>query len=153
MPYLILFFFFFFKLCHIWNHHSQICLNAKFREKMTMPKFGTKNALFGYFWTRIFKNYCHIWNQHLEFVKHESLTHTINFGIGSAFSKGLRSAFSEGLGPGPLYKACHLCVVLLFIATILGWFLYCSIDLAIGSSIWPIFTDLSWYFWGIWVWN
>ena len=71
----------------------------------------------------------------LEFVKHESLTHTINFGIGSAFSKGLRSAFSEGLGLGPLYKACHLCVVLLFIATILGWFLYCSIDLAIGSSI------------------
>ena len=25
---------------------------------------GPKNALFGYFWTRTFKNYCHIWNQH-----------------------------------------------------------------------------------------
>ena len=30
-----------------------------------MPKFGTKNALFGCSWGRILKNYCHIWNQHL----------------------------------------------------------------------------------------
>ena len=30
----------------------------------------------------------------------------MNFGIGSAFSKGLGSAFSEGPGPGPLYKVC-----------------------------------------------
>ena len=30
-----------------------------------MPKFGTKNTLFRYFWVRILKNYCHIWNQHL----------------------------------------------------------------------------------------
>ena len=44
--------------------HSQICLIAKFHEKTKMPKFGTKNALFGYFWVRILKNYCHIWNQH-----------------------------------------------------------------------------------------
>ena len=29
-----------------------------------MPKFGSKNALFGYFWTRIWKHYCHIWNVH-----------------------------------------------------------------------------------------
>ena len=29
-----------------------------------MPKFGTKYALFGYFWIRILKNYCHIWNHH-----------------------------------------------------------------------------------------
>ena len=45
----------------------------------------------------------------LEFVKHDSLTHAINFGIGSAFSKGLESAFSEGPdpGPGPLYKLCQ----------------------------------------------
>ena len=33
---------------------------------MTMPKTGTKNALFGYFWDKIFKNYCRIWNQHLQ---------------------------------------------------------------------------------------
>ena len=43
----------------------------------------------------------------LEFVKNESLTYTVNFGIGSAFSKGSRSAFSEGPGPGPLYKVCR----------------------------------------------
>ena len=30
-----------------------------------MPNFGTKSALFCYFWARILKNYCHIWNQHL----------------------------------------------------------------------------------------
>ena len=30
-----------------------------------MAKYGTKNALFEYFWTGILKNYCHIWNQHL----------------------------------------------------------------------------------------
>ena len=45
----------------------------------------------------------------LEFVKHEPLTHTVNFGIGFAFSKGTASAFSQGPGPGqgPLYKVCH----------------------------------------------
>ena len=36
---------------------------------MKMPKFGTKNALFGYFWARILKNYCHIEISNLEFVK------------------------------------------------------------------------------------
>ena len=29
-----------------------------------MPKFGTKNPWFMYFWARIWKQYCHIWNQH-----------------------------------------------------------------------------------------
>ena len=45
----------------------------------------------------------------LEFVKHESLTHTMNFAIRSAFSKGLGSTFSESPGsdPGPLCKVCH----------------------------------------------
>ena len=28
---------------------------VKFCEKMKMPKFGTKNAFFGYFWARILK--------------------------------------------------------------------------------------------------
>ena len=34
----------------------------------------------------------------------------MNFGIGSAFSKGPGSAFSEGPGPGPgpLYKVCQV---------------------------------------------
>ena len=45
----------------------------------------------------------------LEFAKNESLTHTINFGVGSTFSKVAGFAFSEGPGPGPgpLYKVCH----------------------------------------------
>ena len=50
--------------CHIWNQHPQICLFAKFHGKTKMPKFGTKNAWFGYFWTGIWKQFCHIWNQH-----------------------------------------------------------------------------------------
>ena len=29
-----------------------------------MSKFGTKNALFAYFWVGILKQYCHISNQH-----------------------------------------------------------------------------------------
>ena len=40
-----------------------------------------------------------------EFLKNESLTHKVNFGIGSAFSKGSGSGFSEG--PGLLHKVCH----------------------------------------------
>ena len=38
-----------------------------------------------------------------------SLTHTVNFDVGSAFSKGLESAFSEGPGPGPspIHKVCQ----------------------------------------------
>ena len=31
-----------------------------------MPKFGTKNAVYGYFWARISKNYCHNCYQHLQ---------------------------------------------------------------------------------------
>ena len=49
--------------CDIWNHHPQICLFAKFCEETRMPKFGTKNAWFMYFWAGIWKQYCHIWNQ------------------------------------------------------------------------------------------
>ena len=46
----------------------------------------------------------------LKFVISVSLTHTVNYGIGSAFSKGPGSAFSEspGSGPGPLYKVSFL---------------------------------------------
>ena len=36
----------------------------------------------------------------LKFVKDESLTHMMYFRRGSAFSKGLGSAFSEGPDPG-----------------------------------------------------
>ena len=37
----------------------------------------------------------------LKLDKNESLTHTGNFGIGSAFTKDPGSAFTEGPGPGP----------------------------------------------------
>ena len=60
MPYFILGYFWarILKIyCHIWNQHPRTCLIAKFREKMKMPKFGTKNALFGYLWDRILKNF------------------------------------------------------------------------------------------------
>lgn len=45
----------------------------------------------------------------LKFVKIESLTHAVNCGIGSAFSKSPGSAFSDGSGrgPGPLYEVWH----------------------------------------------
>ena len=49
---------------HIWIQHPQICVNAKFREKLKIPKFGIKNTLFQYFCARIFESYCHIRNQH-----------------------------------------------------------------------------------------
>ena len=35
--------------CHISNQRRRIYLIAKFRGKMKIPKFGTKNALFGSF--------------------------------------------------------------------------------------------------------
>ena len=47
---------------HIWN--TQIYLVPKFGENIKILKFGTQNALFGYFWARILRNYSHIWNQH-----------------------------------------------------------------------------------------
>ena len=39
---------------------SHCKFDAKVRKKIKLPKFGTKNALFGYFWARILKSYCHI---------------------------------------------------------------------------------------------
>ena len=50
MPYLDIFGLEFKKnYCNISNQHPQICQIAKFCEKTKMPKFGTKNALFGFF--------------------------------------------------------------------------------------------------------
>ena len=31
------------------NQHHRVCLTVKLREKMKMPKLGTKNTLFWYF--------------------------------------------------------------------------------------------------------
>ena len=77
---------------------------------MEKNKFETKNiSLFGYFWTGIWKNYCIFEIGSLEFIKNEFSTDTVNFDIGTAFSKGPGSLFSEdpGPGPGPLYKVCR----------------------------------------------
>ena len=57
---------------HIWNQPSQTCLIGKLAirqvwEKLKKKKnsdFETKNAIFGFFWARIFKTYCDIWNEH-----------------------------------------------------------------------------------------
>ena len=65
-----------------------------------MSKFGSKNVLFGYFWARISKSIVIFEISTLEFVKNESLTQKVNFGIGSAFAKGL------GPGLGPFYNVC-----------------------------------------------
>ena len=39
--------------CHIWNEHLRICLISKFCKETKMPKFGTKNAIFCYFWLKM----------------------------------------------------------------------------------------------------
>ena len=36
--------------CRILNQQPKICQTGKFCKKTKMPKFVTKNALFGYFW-------------------------------------------------------------------------------------------------------
>ena len=72
------------------------------KKQTKMSKFGAKNASFGYL-----LSYIVIFEiSTLEFAKNESLTHTVTFGIGFAFSESLGSAFSESPGPGlgPLYK-------------------------------------------------
>ena len=92
--------------CHIWDQHPQICQKwvfnsyskfqclrisviAKFCEETKMPKFGTKNALFGYFWARTLKkNYCKIWHQHLQiclFAKSYEKTKVPKFGTKNAW--------------------------------------------------------------------
>ena len=65
-----------------------------------MSKVGSKNALFRIFGLEFEKAIVISAISTLEFLKNESLTHAVNFGIGSAFSKGLGSGFSQGLGPG-----------------------------------------------------
>ena len=56
MPYFGIFGLEFSKIyCHIWNQHPRVWLNRKFREKMKMSKFGTKNALFEYFWAKFLR--------------------------------------------------------------------------------------------------
>ena len=76
-----------------------------------MSKFGTENAWFGYIAARNLKTIVIFEISTLEFFKTEFLAHTLNFGIGSAFSKGAKPNLSEGLVPGfgSLYKVCQQC--------------------------------------------
>ena len=55
MPYLIIFGLEFLKNCGIWNQHLQTYQIAKIGEKLKFTQFGSRNALFGYFWARILK--------------------------------------------------------------------------------------------------
>ena len=63
IPYLDIFGLEFFLLPYLKSAPLNLS-NGKYREIMKISKFGTKRALFGYFWARILKSYCHIWNQH-----------------------------------------------------------------------------------------
>ena len=57
--------------------------NWKLAEKTKFPKFGTKNALFGFIWGRILKNYCHISDQHPQICQIPKFCETVerpNFG-------------------------------------------------------------------------
>ena len=65
-----------------------------------MPKFGTKNALFGYSKAEMLKKIDIFETNTLQFVN-KFLARTVNVGIGFVFSEG------PGLGPGPLYKVCQ----------------------------------------------
>ena len=73
--------------CHIWNQHLQICLIVKFVEKTKIPKFGTKNALFRYFWAGIWQKNCHILNQYPRICligKFQEIIKTPKFGTKNA---------------------------------------------------------------------
>ena len=61
MPYLHIFGLEFVNIIVIFNNqYPRICLVAKFGTKAKILKFGTKNALFRYFWARIKEHCCHI---------------------------------------------------------------------------------------------
>ena len=69
-----------------------------FMLKKKTKKTGTKIALFEHIIYEI---------STLKFIKNGFLTVIASFDIGSTFSKGPESTFSEGLGPGLLYKICR----------------------------------------------
>ena len=79
-----------------------------FARQQNYLNFGPKVPYLGIFGPEFWKTIVIFEISTLKLVKSGSLTHTVNFDIGSAFSKGPESAFSEGPGPssGPLYKVC-----------------------------------------------
>ena len=102
-------------MSHLKSAPSNLC-NCKILQKNKNAWNWNQKCFIWVFLCYNFKNYCHIWNQHPQICQNDSLTHTVNIGIGSAFSKDLGSAFSKtpgsafsedpSPGPGPLYKVC-----------------------------------------------
>ena len=86
--------------CNISNHQPEISQSPRFCAKKSL-RFETKG---------IYKARAIVISQisTLEVVKNGLLAETVNLGIGSTFSKGLRSAISEDLGTSlsRLYKLC-----------------------------------------------
>ena len=80
-----------------FNQHTRICETLKVHPKRKKINLGPKILYLG-LWLECWKTIVIFEISTLKFVKNESLTHTVNFGI--------ESAFSEGPRPGPLYKAC-----------------------------------------------
>ena len=87
--------------CHIWNQHPRIFLITKLGKGPKLPYSGTFGLEF---------EKANVISEMSTpgFLKDESLTHKVNFGIVSDFSKGLRSPFSEGSGPGS-GSHCKVC--------------------------------------------
>ena len=86
------------KYYYIWNPHPRIFLIANFREKVKMPKFGTKNAIFGYFGARI-----HTWYQHPQNCL------IANFCYGTEMPKfGTKNAFFVDFWVIILKNYCHI---------------------------------------------
>ena len=70
-----------------------------FVEKQKCLNLGPKTPYLGAFGLEFSKTIVMFKISTLKFVRNESLTHTVNFSIESAFSKGPGSAFSECPGP------------------------------------------------------
>ena len=96
-------------LSHLKSAPSNLSNYKISQKKQKFLNLGLKVPYFGLFRQEFEKAIVISEMSALEFLKDESLTHKVNFGIGSDFSKGLRSPFSEGPGPGsgPHYKVCH----------------------------------------------
>ena len=65
---------------------------------MKIPKFGSRKSYLGTFAVEFLKNIVVFEISTLKFVKNEFLTHTLIFGMRSAFFQ------DPDPGPGPLYK-------------------------------------------------
>ena len=68
------------------KHRHRICLMTIFRAKTKMSKFEIKNALFRRILQKLFS---YLKSTPSNLSNTTFLTHTINFGVGSAFSKSL----------------------------------------------------------------